>query len=1007
MSTKIKLALYFLILCSNYKSLKANGKDKNTGNGITESWASFINTLNHCTIQIFYKRLPHEHWDVPYKQLQILNIPLKFNFVIELLNDSGNRYVTTNSLLRDSRGIIQNFPFAENRFSLIYSNCHVALLFVPAVNPLQQIWGMVAFEEDPDYLVMIDLYPGYVHRQFNHYFLTSADFRVTSIILHCNMTSNILSIVCHTCTRPQNIPDQNDRSVILKKMFPLKDWDVPEFYKRLMTNMNRHPVQFITYRTFWKIPCSLRYCGLNTPRTSCPVTELILRLNFTPNDSFQNAIGHVLSNQMYRESELEERFYTPGVLVRDIWVKYGTEYKKYRYTIFALPAELDGTSLLKIFDFLSCSILIFLGGCSSLIMNKSKEFVFAPCMWTISIFLQQGTNILIKKEEVKVIRFRIFLTYCIILIWLFNAFTVGSIFSGEFFSLFASNRIPPLPKTLKELVQASEIPIFSFSSAINKDVTGPGNPTDVSTIKEFIIPGMLKKRAKRSPEYVQILKNLIAKVMWLGNSNSFGFALSLSLNKPLPSNKMPRPTIFAAIDGELILQNMEAFFGMFKKYFIVHNAKEEDLDAEILPWVTGRTPFGKIFEENIGFLAESGILHYWGKNFQKFNFLNEIKVLHDFRARLGIPEKNHTAYFQKAVITGKESNSVELAKEGNYKKLNSVTDPSHYFTLKNTSDHPIRRRAILLKTTNGLGNQLFQYACHYALARKHDLPLYVRIPHNLTHLAPPHFHSVKDRSFALHTLNVPLFAWNTIDESANVGNITYISDSDLLSGSYNVSSSFNLFSLRKGDYCQSQHYFAEYRSELKELFGFRRDHSFSQAVRSWEKFILEKNSGETVALHIRRGDFVRINATIPMSFYVSAISNILWKLGNVPVTFFVFSDDLNFIRNQFLPRAGPVLEHNEIYVVSDPNRLSGLDEFYLLTKCKNFIIPNSSFAWWAAYLARYEGKFVYAAKLRPAFVDWLYPKEENVERHMFYRWMYNHIYYPSGWIAINPRWDDE
>lgn len=93
-------------------------------------------------------------------------------------------------------------------------------------------------------------------------------------------------------------------------------------------------------------------------------------------------------------------------------------------------------------------------------------------------------------------------------------------------------------------------------------------------------------------------------------------------------------------------------------------------------------------------------------------------------------------------------------------------------------------------------------------------------------------------------------------------------------------------------------------------------------------------------------------------------------------------------------------------MVSNPYRLSGLDEFYLLTKCKHFIIPNSSFAWWAAYLGKFEEKIVYAAKFRKGYVKWLY-RGDNVERQEFYLWQYGNIYYPSGWNAIDPKWENE
>ncbi|OXA39670.1 hypothetical protein Fcan01_25487 [Folsomia candida] len=441
---------------------------------------------------------------------------------MENINDPKNRYIRANVTQKDSRGIIHGFPFTENNFSLIFSNCHIVIMFSPPANPLLLIWGMAAFNEDPDYVIIIDRYPGRLQWQFNYYFLHSSDFRLTSILLYSNMSSNALSVVCHTCTPPQAINDQNDESILLKKLFPIKDWTLTKFvtyYEQLMKNMNQHTVNFSPTRKFWKIPCSLKQCGLETPQTTCPVSEIRFRLNFTTVNSVHNIIGYAISNSFYSSREIREKFSMPGLVLRLTWIKHSIDFRKVQYTIYALPIELNENSLLKIFDALSFSILFIFGSCSSLLIFKNKKFIFAPVMWTVSIFLQQSTAIVIKPGEARVTRLRVFMAYFIVSIWLFNAFFVGSIFSGEFVSLFTSKRVPQVPRNLAEVVQAEELPMISFATTTNRYE----NNREVSSIKETIIPEML--RLTRYPSvFRKMLNDLKLRVEWLGNINEFRFA---------------------------------------------------------------------------------------------------------------------------------------------------------------------------------------------------------------------------------------------------------------------------------------------------------------------------------------------------------------------------------------------------------------------------------------------------------------------------------------------------
>lgn len=263
--------------------------------------------------------------------------------------------------------------------------------------------------------------------------------------------------------------------------------------------------------------------------------------------------------------------------------------------------------------------------------------------------------------------------------------------------------------------------------------------------------------------------------------------------------------------------------------------------------------------------------------------------------------------------------------------------------------------------------------------------------------------AVTDRSFQLANFQVPLFHWNTIDETYTIPGHSNIADSAILSEAYSVNGSI----ISGYDYCQSETYFSQYRDELLELFKFRGDIYLLKETLEWEQKLLpDDRKTTTVAIHIRRGDFIRINATIPISYYLTAVTKLFDKLGDSEkMSFFIFSDDIKYINETFLPTLLTFRDFsaNHIYVVSDPTKLSGLEEFYLLSKCMHFIIPSSTFSWWAAYLGMGENKVVYAPHLREDFIKFLYPSGARQE---FYLFMYKHIHYPSGWNLIEPTWED-
>jgi Glycosyl transferase family 11 len=154
------------------------------------------------------------------------------------------------------------------------------------------------------------------------------------------------------------------------------------------------------------------------------------------------------------------------------------------------------------------------------------------------------------------------------------------------------------------------------------------------------------------------------------------------------------------------------------------------------------------------------------------------------------------------------------------------------------------------------------------------------------------------------------------------------------------------------------------------LVGFWQSHSMVQEVagelrgefnlveppskRTLEVAAAIRAAANAVSVHVRRGDYLQLfgeNALLPRAYYDRAASFMTNCLGNA--SFFVFSDDLTFAREWAQGRARTV-------VVDHSDADSAHEDLWLMSLCRHHIIANSSFSWWGAWLNPSKSKLVVA-----------------------------------------------
>jgi len=175
-------------------------------------------------------------------------------------------------------------------------------------------------------------------------------------------------------------------------------------------------------------------------------------------------------------------------------------------------------------------------------------------------------------------------------------------------------------------------------------------------------------------------------------------------------------------------------------------------------------------------------------------------------------------------------------------------------------------------------------------------------------------------------------------------------------------------------FCQSEKFFKENIVAIKKLFSPTQEF-VQRCIANYS----ELASNNVTAINVRRGDYL----TQPDNHPVVTREYIYKALECIPNKeyIYVISDDIPWcIENINLPN---------ITFVS----YTTWEALWLLTLCKHFVISNSTFSWWGAYLGEKPGSIVVAPD------TWFGPGVHS-------RGHYETDIYQQNWIKVPTYWDN-
>ena len=300
------------------------------------------------------------------------------------------------------------------------------------------------------------------------------------------------------------------------------------------------------------------------------------------------------------------------------------------------------------------------------------------------------------------------------------------------------------------------------------------------------------------------------------------------------------------------------------------------------------------------------------------------------------------------------------------------------------------KKKIIAKISEGLGNQFFMYANSYSLAKKFNLEFYID-PYS-------GYYNKNIRNYMLNNFNISsniepnnwifsnqytnfikkfylkldYFKKNKsfLFEKKNLNKSTYFN-------AINIDNTANTFYI-DGNF-ESEKYFVNDRKNLIQEFSLINENKYLT-----NQFYKEIKNENAVSICIRQnrfseraGNYLNINSIERSKIFVKDTINYVRKAEEFISSkiknpkYYLWSDDFQNLREYF-PK------NKYTFIINNENKT--LSDFFLLTKCKNFIVGPTTFHWWGAWLSDYEDKIC----LRPNNIN----PSNNID------------FWPNSWINI-------
>ena len=266
-------------------------------------------------------------------------------------------------------------------------------------------------------------------------------------------------------------------------------------------------------------------------------------------------------------------------------------------------------------------------------------------------------------------------------------------------------------------------------------------------------------------------------------------------------------------------------------------------------------------------------------------------------------------------------------------------------------------RKVVVRLKGGLGNQLFCYAAARRLAWANEAELVLDA---VTGFKYDHLYR---RTYALGCFSIPARLATPAEQMEPFGRVRRLiayklsERKPLAQRRYiqQVGVDFDpgIVTLRLQDgttyfdaFGQSEHYFADIRPQLlQDLAMSAPEDRVNLAM------LAQIESTESVALHVRwfdTGDEAH-SSNMSLDYYAATIPRLLAKIPCAH--FFVFSDR----PGDAATLLSPLMAGRPFTLVAHNAETGNAEaDFWLLRQCRHFIIGNSTFAWWAAWLGEQE-----------------------------------------------------